>query len=68
MSIRRGGGRALGEVYTYLQSTASGHSFVSIQRGAQLLPKELADSLFDSRDPGSATHYLYCVYVFLFQL
>lgn len=52
----------------YLQSTSSGHSFVSVQRGAQLLPKEFADSFFDSRDPGSTPHYFHCIYVFLFQL
>lgn len=51
----------------YLQSTSSGHRFVSIQCGAQLLPEEFADSLFDGRDPGSSTHYLYCIDVFLFQ-
>ena len=51
----------------YLQGTSSGHSFVSIQRGVQLLPKEFADSLFESWDPGSSTHYLNCIDVVLFQ-
>lgn len=56
------------EPVIYLQSTSSGHSFIGIQCGAQLLPKELANSLFDSRDSGSTTHYLHCIYVFFFQL
>lgn len=51
----------------YLQGTSSGNSFVSVQCSAQFLPEEFADSLFDSRDPGSSAHYLDCIDVFFFQ-
>ena len=52
----------------YLQGTTSGNCLICIQSGAQLLPKELADSLLDRWDPGSAAHHLHCIDVFLLQL
>ena len=51
-----------------LQCTASGHSFVSIERSVQLLAEEFADSLLDCRHPGGSTHEFHCVDVLLLQL
>lgn len=52
----------------YLQSAASGHGLVRVQRGAQLLAEEFADSLFDGRDSGGPAHNLQRIDVFLLQL
>lgn len=63
--VRRGGNR---ERSSDLQGTSSGHCLISIQGGAQLLPKEFADPLFDRRDTGGPAHYFHRIDVLLLKL
>lgn len=52
----------------HLKCTASGDSFVCVERGADVFAEELADSLFDGGASRRASHYLYCIDVVPAQL
>jgi hypothetical protein len=53
---------------THLQCTASGHSFVCIERGADIFSKELGNSFFHSWDSCGTSHYLNGTHIFSLEL
>lgn len=53
---------------TDLEGASSGHGLICVQRRADLLPEELADSFFDGRHSGSTAHYFYSMDVIFFQI
>ena len=53
---------------SHLKCTASGDSFVCVERGADVFAEELADSLFDGRASRRTSDYLYCIDVIPAQL
>lgn len=56
------------ETWSDLKGTSSGHSLISIQRRARLLPKELIDSFFDSWHSRGSAHYFYSMDVIFLQI